>query len=86
MTDVYVKDLNIGISCPSIPLVVGQNSVYGPATFQYQLVNDSSNEAYVSMIATLTDSADPTRISSFSDLNRYLAPGFSYTQLEFALY
>jgi hypothetical protein len=84
MSDVYVKDLSLGFSCPSPAVVVPAPVIYGIFDVSFQLVNDSDNEAYVYVIGTITDSDDPTVVSSYMEPMKYLPSHSSSSVVSFA--
>ena len=84
MSDVYVKDLSIGLSCPTPTVVVPTPAVYGIFDAKFQLVNDSDNEVYVYTVAAITDSDDSARLSSYMEPMKYLPPHSSSGIVSFA--
>jgi hypothetical protein len=65
---------------------VGQNAFIGPGKFSYTIVNDSDNEAFVSMVAALTVSTDPNPVITNQDLQRLMSPHSSFVQDNFTIF
>jgi hypothetical protein len=85
MGDVFVKDPNLDVSCGS-DAVVGQITTIGPARFSYTIVNDSDDEAFVSMVAALAVSIAPDPIFTEQDLQRFVAPHSSFVRDTFTIF
>jgi hypothetical protein len=85
MGTVFIRDPSLGVDCAS-SVVKGTNGRYGPATFKYTIVNDSDQEVFVSMVATLSVATDPPASMTNQDLNRLIAPHTSFQKPEFTLF
>jgi hypothetical protein len=84
MGDVFIKDPNLGVGCgPDV--APNQNAIIGPATFSYTIVNDSDDEAYVSMVAAINVSTRPDPVFTEQDLQRFLAPHSSFARDSFSI-
>ena len=85
MEGVFIKDPSLGVSCGT-DAVVGENVIIGPGTFSYTIVNESDQEAFVSMVAALTVSTNPDPVFTNEDLQRLIAPHSSFVQDEFTIF
>ena len=85
MGDIFIKDPNLDVSCGT-DAIVGQNAMIGPGKFSYIIVNDSDDEAFVSMVAALTVSTDPNPVFTNQDLQRLISPHSSFAQGEFTIF
>ncbi len=84
MGDVFIQDPNLGVGCgPDV--VLNQNAIIGPATFSYTIVNDSDDEAFVSMVAALNVSTRPEPVFTEQDLQRFLAPHSTFARDSFTI-
>ena len=82
--DIFIKDPNLDVSCGT-DAIVGQQPMIRPGKFSYIIVNDSDDEAFVSMVAALTVSTDPNPVFTNQDLQRLISPHSSFAQGEFTI-